>query len=137
MHAMCSCQSELPKMIPLSETMALHIDCTGLTVYMTREALQKLAAELSRISEAPPQECFEIHVRSAFSQFDENDDYASPTLKSSDGLAAVIEGMHAAAVKDAIQQGKAPPDALPSPFELTFMHVGAEAVKQVAMQPDN
>jgi hypothetical protein len=56
--------------------MALHIDCTGLTVYMTREALQKLAAELSRISDAPPQECFEIHLRSAFSQFDENENYA-------------------------------------------------------------
>lgn len=124
-------------MIPLSETMALHIDCTGLTVYMTREALQKLPAELSRISDAPPQECFEIHLRSAFSQFDENENYAGPAFKSSDGLAALLEGMHAAAVKDAIQRGEAPPDALPSPFELTFMHVGAEAVKQVATQPDN
>ena len=124
-------------MIPLSETMALHIDCTSLTVYMTREALQKLAAELSRISDAPPQECFEIHLRSAFSQFDENENHASPAFKSSDGLAALLEGMHAAAVRDAIQRGEAPPDALPSPFELTFMHVGAEAVKQVAMQPDN
>ncbi|PWJ92571.1 hypothetical protein C8D77_102344 [Mesorhizobium loti] len=119
------------------DTMALYIDCTGLTVYMTRDALRKLATELTRISEAPPQDCFEIHVRSAFSHFDEYDNYASPSFKSSGGLAAMIEGMHAAVVNDAIQRGEAPPDALPSPFELTFMHVGAEAVKEVATQLDN
>ncbi|MDX8503403.1 hypothetical protein RFM99_34165 [Mesorhizobium sp. VK4C] len=120
-----------------ANTMALYIDCTGLTVYMTRDALRKLAAELSRISEAPPQECFEIHVRSAFSEFDENDNYSSPALKSGNGLAAMIEGMHAAVVQDAIQRGEEPADALPSPFELTFMHVSPEVVEKVATQPDD
>jgi hypothetical protein len=117
-------------------TMAMYIDCTGLTVYMTRDALRRLAAELSRISEAPPQEFFEIHVRSAFSHFDENDNYSSPALKSGDGLAAMIEGMHAAIVNDAIRRGEESADALPSPFELTFMHVSPEVVEKVATQPD-
>ncbi|RWD69754.1 hypothetical protein [Mesorhizobium sp.] len=120
-----------------ANTTAFYIDCTGLTVYMTRDALQKLASELSRISEAPPQECFEIHVRSAFSQFDENDNYSSPVLRSGDGLAAMIEGMHAAIVQDAIQRGEEPADALPSPFELTFMHVGPEGIEKVATQADD
>ncbi|TPI22010.1 hypothetical protein [Mesorhizobium sp. B4-1-1] len=118
-------------------TMALYIDCTGLTVYMTRDALQKLAAELSRISEAPPQEFFEIHVRSAFSHFDENDNHSSPAFKSRNGLAALIEAMHAAVIKDAIQRGEESADALPSPFELTFMHVSPEVVEKVATQPDD
>jgi len=120
-----------------ANTTAWYIDCTGLTVYMTRDALQKLAAELSRISEAPPQECYEVHVRSAFSEFDENDNYSSPALKSGNGLAALIEGMHAAVIKDAIQRGEKSADALPSPFELTFMHVSPEVVEKVAMQPDD
>ena len=120
-----------------SDTMALYIGYTGLTVYMTREALRKLTTELIRISEAPPEECSEVHVRSAFSQFDENDNHMSPPFKSSHGLAAMIEAMHATVVRDAIQRGEESPDALPSPFELTFMHVSAEAVKEVAMQPDD
>ncbi|RWC64016.1 hypothetical protein [Mesorhizobium sp.] len=119
------------------DSMAIYMDFTGLKVYMTRDALKKLADELLRISQAPPEECFEVHVRSVFSRFDKDDNYISPQFKASSGLAATIEQMHAKIISDGIRRGEYLPGDLPSPFELTFMHVSTEAVKDVTTWPDD
>lgn len=119
------------------DSITMYLDYTGLTVYMTRDALREFAERLLTISEAPPEECFEIHVRSAFSEFDAEENYVRPPLKSSGGVKALLEDMHEEAVRDAIEQGEEPPYVQPSPFELTFMHVSAEAVRDAAAWPDD
>ena len=117
--------------------MTMYLDHTGLTVYMTREALRGLAERLLAISDAPAEECFEIHVRSAFSEFDAEENHVRPPLRSSGGLKALLEDMHEEALRAAIEQGEEPPYVQPSPFELTFMHVTAENVRDAATWPDN
>lgn len=119
------------------DTMTLLLDYTGLKLYMTREALQQLAAKLIRISEAPPEECYEVHVRSAFSEFDANDNLAEPPLKASGELRAILDKLHKEAVDQAIQEGEAPEGSQPVPFELTFMHISPEAVREAAAWSDD
>ncbi|PSJ51729.1 hypothetical protein [Pseudaminobacter soli (ex Li et al. 2025)] len=115
----------------------MYLDYTELKLYMTRDALRELAERLVAISEAPAEECYEIHVRAAFSEFDMKENYVRPPLKSSGGVKALFEKMHEEALREAIERGEEPPYVQPSPFELTFMHVTGEAVREAATWPDD
>ncbi len=116
--------------------MTMHLDYAELKVYMTRDALRSLAERLLAISEASPEDCYEVHVRSAFSDFDTEENYVCPPLKSSGGVKELLDSLHREALRQAIESGEEPPYAHPSPFELTFMHVSPEAVREAATWPD-
>ncbi|MEP6565321.1 MAG: hypothetical protein ABJB10_09285 [Mesorhizobium sp.] len=116
---------------------SLLLDASSVTVYMTRTALEDLAAELIRISKADPKECYEVHVGMHFSRFDSNDNHMQPAVKFGDGLGKIISKMGNDRLNESIASGAIDADYSLSPFEVTIMHVSPEMVQEVAMWPDD
>lgn len=109
---------------------AIRVDASGATVYMTRDAIGQLVEKLKVMSAADPKDCFEVHLGMHFALFDSNDVYTMPRVSHGDGLARILS--------DILAEG-APPeaDASPSPFEVTLMHVPQAAVDEETARADS
>jgi hypothetical protein len=119
-----------------NKSMALALSASGLTVYMTRDAIRFLAGKLLEISDAEPSECYEVHLRKHFSTWNSDDQLVVPNLSFSDGLADVLTRIGREQLEAEIARGEIVSDAQLAPFELTIMHVSAEAVLEEAARPD-
>lgn len=72
---------------PRASSVSMLMEGLGAKVYMTRSALRELAAELLRISDANPKECFEVHLSSFFSHWDADGNLVMPRTRFANGLA--------------------------------------------------
>lgn len=116
------------------ETVVMFLGFSELKLYMTRGALRHLASRLVEISDAPAEECFEVHVGLEAMRMDRAGNVKYLPLKSSDGVAKLFNEMHEDAVK--AEEGE---NSIweASPFELTFMHVSRKVVQETASWPED
>ncbi|MEQ1942567.1 hypothetical protein ABMA32_09130 [Mesorhizobium sp. VNQ89] len=118
---------------PRSKSVAMLTDWSGAKVYMTRPALRELAAELLRISEADPKECFEVHLSILFSHFGANNEYLAPRARFANGLGPVFERIQRKVWLDEPDSGKWNAG---SGFDVTIMHIPPEMVGEEVGRPD-
>ena len=119
-----------------TDEISIHVNLSGVTIYMTRRALEKLSADLKRVLEADPSEFYETHVGSLFSSFESDGTHRTPHISFADGMGKVISEMREANLKESIEAGEADVDMTPAPFEITLMHVSPEVVAEAAMLLD-
>lgn len=125
------CDLERLEGVPRSRTVAMLFDGRGATAYMTRAAIRDLAARLYEISDADPKDCFEVHFGLHFSNFDENEDHHSPSVRLDDELWETVDHLAREDHQRAVAAGD--PDAIlwhPGSLEMTIMHVSPEAVRK-------
>lgn len=119
-----------------TDELAIRVGVDGVTVYMTREAMQRLVSDLNRVLEADPSEFYETHVGMLFSSFAADGTYRTPHVSFEDGLGAIISEKREAHLRASIEAGEADADMTPAPFEVTLMHVSREVVEKAAALPD-
>lgn len=113
-----------------------HVSAYGATVYMNRKALRELITQLEKISEADPSECWHVHLGWHFSYFTSNETYVTPPIKYFDGLSKVFGNIKEDHLKQATANDGMLQDAVPTPFEVTFMHIGDEELKEEINSPE-
>ena len=110
------------------ELLTTHVSAFGATVYMNKPALQKLIAELQRISDADPNECYEVHIGRLFSYFLDNDSLETPPVVYHDDLQEILADIAKGVLADEIKSGSLPSGAIVTPFEVTIMHVSDDSL---------
>jgi hypothetical protein len=121
---------------PATDEIAIRVNASGATIYMTRRAMKLLVADLNRVLEADPAECFETHIGMLFSSFDADENYRTPHLSFDDGLGQITSDIRWAQLRHEIEAGEMDADVTPAPFEITFMHVSRDAVAEEAAHSD-
>jgi hypothetical protein len=119
-----------------TDEVAIRVNASGVTVYMTRLAIKQLVADLNRVLEADPAEFFETHLGMLFSSFAADGTYRTPHLSFEVDLGQITSDIRWAALKREIEAGELDADVTPAPFEITFMHVSREAVAEAAAHSD-
>ena len=127
---------DAPRVEPATDEIAIRVNASGVTVYMTRLAMKQLVADLNRILEADPAELYETHVGMLFSSFDADQNHRTPHVSFEDGLGQVISGIGWAKLRQELEAGEMVADAVPAPFEITFMHASREVVADAAAHSD-
>jgi hypothetical protein len=112
--------------------MTTHVSAFGATVYMNKAALQKLIVELQRISDADPEECYEVHIGRLFSYFLDNDSLETPPVVYHDGLQEILAGKAESAMAKEVAASWLPGDASVTPFEVSIMHVSDDSLRKDA-----
>ena len=114
------------------------LEWSGAKVYMTRAALRELAAELLRISDADPKECFEVHLSHFFSEWPEDGELSGPTTRFTNGLAPVFDRVQREFLTreleetgDMIEFWEGEPG-----FDVTIMHIPAESIREESERPN-
>lgn len=123
-------------MEPATDEIAIRVNASGVTLYMTRLAMKQLVADLSRVLEADPAEFFETHVGMLFSSFDAEGTHRTPHVSFEDGLGRITSAIRWAELSKEIEAGEMDADVTPAPFEITFMHVSREVVAEAAAHSD-
>ncbi len=109
-----------------------NVSAYGATVYLNKKALKELIVALERISEAPPEECFEVHMNQEFSYFDSDDDLVSPPVKYESGLEEVFQAKFEQDMAGEEDKGESVEGASKPPFQVTLMHVSDKALLEEA-----
>jgi hypothetical protein len=113
-------------------SLTTNVSAYGATVYMNKKALKELMVALERISEAPPMECFEVHLNQEFSYFDSGDELISPHVKYESGLEEVFQTIFEQNMSEEEAKGENVYGASKPPFQVTLMHVSDKALLEEA-----
>lgn len=121
-------------------SLALRLDVMGITAYMTKPAIEELISQLKRISEAAPEELYDVHIAMHFGGWSGEGDYIPPSFGHHDGLGPVVKKLRnennqlkAGMSQQEIEIGITPDEAY-RPFDITIMHVTPEVVQKVTAQ---
>lgn len=121
--------------MPRASSISMLMEWSGAKVYMTRPALRELAEKLLQISEADPAECCEVHLGSFFSHWDGDENLVSPRARFANGLAPHFDRAQGEFWSREIESGEL--DLVGPPgFDVTIMHVSAEAILEESHRPD-
>lgn len=129
-------RDELLDGVPRAESISMLMEWSGAKAYMTRAALRELAAELLRISEADPKDCFEVHLSSFFSHWKADDELSSPRARFANGLEPAFDRAQREFWAKEIASGEMEFESAPAQFDITIIHVAAEAVSEESSRPD-
>ncbi len=109
-----------------------NISAYGAMVYLNKKALKKLISALERISEAAPEECYEVHINQEFSYFDDNEELIIPPVKYESGLEDVFHKLFEQDMLEEKAKGENVEGASKPPFQVTLMHVSDKALSEEA-----
>ena len=122
--------------IPRAKSMSMLMEWSGAKIYMTRPALRELAEKLLQISEADPEECYEVHLKSFFSHWDADENLIGPRTRFANGLAPHFDRTQRDFWSGEIESGELECSVGGPGFDVTIMHIPAKAVAEEAGRPD-
>ena len=122
--------------IPRAKSMSMLMEWSGVKIYMTRPALRELAEKLVHISEADPEECYEVHLGSFFSHWDADQNLVDPRTRFASGLAPHFDRAQREFWSGEIEKGAREwSDGAPG-FDVSIMHIPAKAIAEEGQRPD-